>query len=264
MAQDMCMFYTPGEDNCLAWIKIHYDKNNATTSMISKMLESEVVSVIFATVDNFEYPDIGKFYGFIEIRKEELKNLIISIESQEYIVDVEYDISKNRLIHSIDFPFTILGGRAIITRALTFVDIIKIIRENVHESEGILVYSGLKGGKHAARHVNRHLKVDINNFADILKELFQAAGWGLLNIEYDHETHEGTITVRDSFVSDVYQKSEEPVCAYMSGFFSGYLSESLGEDIYVKEIKCQSSGHPECEHQIRAATLLDQQISINR
>ena len=92
-----------------------------------------------------------------------------------------------------------------------------------------------------------------SNFANVLAELYRAVGWGILEIDCNPETYEGKIVVRDSFIADVYGASEQPVCAFMSGYFAGYLTEYFGKNISVREVSCKATGKKVCEHIISLA-----------
>jgi uncharacterized protein len=80
-----------------------------------------------------------------------------------------------------------------------------------------------------------------------------AAGWRILEIECDPKTYDGKITVKDSFIADVYGSTNQPVCAFMSGNFAGYLTDYFGKNISVREISCKVTGKNVCEHAISLA-----------
>ena len=49
------------------------------------------------------------------------------------------------------------------------------------------------------------------------------------------------------------ERSEQPVCAFMSGYFAGYLTEYFGKNISVREVSCKATGKKVCEHIISLA-----------
>jgi predicted hydrocarbon binding protein len=107
------------------------------------------------------------------------------------------------------------------------------------------------------------MPINDSNFASMLAELYRAVGWGILEIDCNPETCEGKIIVKDSFIADVYGGSDQPVCAFMSGYFAGYLTEYFGKNISVREVSCKATGKNVCEHIISLApTSPDQQNQL--
>ena len=99
------------------------------------------------------------------------------------------------------------------------------------------------------------MPLDESNYASVIAELYRGVGWGILEIECDPETYEGKIIVKDSFIADMFGAADQPVCAFMSGYFAGYLTEYFGKAISVREVSCKATGKKFCEHIISLATL---------
>ena len=59
--------------------------------------------------------------------------------------------------------------------------------------------------------------------------------------------------MKDSFIADVYGSADHPVCAFISGYFAGYLTDYFGKNISVREIGCKVTGQKVCEHVISLA-----------
>jgi len=59
--------------------------------------------------------------------------------------------------------------------------------------------------------------------------------------------------VKDSFIDDVYRSANQLVCAFMSGYFAGYLTDYFGKNISVREISCKVTGKNVREHAIPLA-----------
>ncbi|MDD3246769.1 MAG: hypothetical protein PHF18_07960 [Methanosarcina sp.] len=254
MVRDLCMFAGLNENSKIVWFKITYSKDPGSLSPIIDFLEKQSVLIRIGHFDNMNM-ETGEYSVFTEIGNEvDLEELSRKIEELEAVLKVEYGISENRMIHGVDFPLNVIGVRAIIARAPTLVDIIRTLNENAPHAEGLLTLSGLKGGIHAAKYFKSIMPLDDNNFTSPLVELYKAVGWGILEIECDPVTFEGKIIVRDSFIADVYGESEQPVCAYMSGYFAGYLTEYSGKAIKVREISCKATGKNVCEHIISLAS----------
>ncbi|HWQ44428.1 MAG TPA: V4R domain-containing protein [Methanosarcina barkeri] len=253
MVRDLFMFAGFNKNSQIAWFKIIYSKEPGSLSLITDFLEKENAFIMFGHLDNITQK-AGEYSVFTELNENvDPGNLAQKIKSLEVVSEVEYGISKYGMIYSVDFPLNIIGVRGVAARALTIVDIIKTLNENVAHAEGLLTISGLKGGIHAAKYFKSIMPLNDSNFANVLAELYRAVGWGILEIDCNPETYEGKIVVKDSFIADVYGASEQPVCAFMSGYFAGYLTEYFGKNISVREVSCKATGKKVCEHIISLA-----------
>lgn len=253
MVRDLCLFAGHNEDTQIVWFKISYSRDRGALPAIINFLEEEDVLIRIGHLDNMNQ-ETGEYSIFTEIRKEiDLGELSRKIGELELVQQVEYGISEHRMIHLVDFPLNVIGVRAIIARAPTLVDIIRTLNESAPHAEGLLTLSGLRGGIHAAKYFRSIMPLDDKNFTSILAELYRAVGWGILEIDCDPETFEGKIIVRDSFIADVYGDTDQPICAYMSGYFAGYLTEYSGKTIRVREVSCKATGNEVCEHIISPA-----------
>lgn len=253
MVRDLFMFAGFNENSQIAWFKIIYLKEPGSLSLITDFLEKENAFIMFGHLDNITQK-AGEYSVFTELNEDvDPGNLAQKIKNLEVVSEVEYGISKYGMIYSVDFPLNVIGVRGVAARALTIVDIIKTLNENVAHAEGLLTISGLKGGIHAAKYFKSIMPLNDSNFANVLAELYRAVGWGILEIDCNPETYEGKIVVKDSFIADVYGASEQPVCAFMSGYFAGYLTEYFGKNISVREVSCKATGKKVCEHIISLA-----------
>ncbi len=253
MVKDLFTFAGFNEDSQIVWFKIIYSKERGSLSLISDFLEKENVSVLFGHLDNLTQ-NTGEYSIFTELKKDtDPETLAQKIKDLEIVSEVEWGTSEYGMIHSVDFPLNVIGVRGVIARALTIVDIMKTLNESVPHAEGLLTLSGLKGGIHAAKYFKSIMPLNDSNFANMIAELYRGVGWGILEIECDLKTYEGKIIVKDSFIADVYGASDQPVCAFMSGYFAGYLTEYFGKNISVREVSCKATGKKFCEHIISPA-----------
>ena len=254
MVRDLYIFCTADEATNVVWFKISYSDTIGSQADINGFLADMEVNIRFGYLSSTEQGGKSKYVIFTKIRKEiDVDKLVRELKKLDVVLDVDYGISKNKIMQSVEFPLSLLGERAMITHTTTFVDIIRTLNETVPQSEGLLMLSGLNGGTHAARYFKNIITIDKYNFKDVLKELFIAVGWGILDISCDYETLSGRIFVRDSFIAEIYGEAEHPVCAYMSGYFAGFLTEVLGRPMQVREVRCKSMGHDICEHIISPA-----------
>ena len=253
MVRDLFMFAGFNENSQIVWFKIIYSKEPGSLSLITDFLEKENAFIMFGHLDNITQKT-GEYSVFTELNEDiNPEDLAQKIRGMEAVSEVEYGISKYGMISSVDFPLNVIGVRGVMARALTIVDIIKTLNESVPHAEGLLTISGLKGGIHAAKYFKSIMPINDSNFASVLAELYRAVGWGILEIECDPKTYEGKIIVNDSFIADVYGASDQPVCAFMSGYFAGYLTDYFGKNISVREVSCKATGKKVCEHIISLA-----------
>jgi hypothetical protein len=254
MVRDLFMFAGLNENSQIVWFKIIYSKEPRSLSLITDFLEKENAFIMFGHLDNFTQKR-GEYSVFTELKENiDPENLARKIKNLEVVSEVEYGISKYGMIYSVNFPFNVAGVRGVIARAFTIVDIIKNLIESVPNAEGLLTISGLKEGIHVAKYFKSIMRINDSNYASVLEEFYRAAGWGILEIECDPETYEGKIIVKDSFIADVYGSADQPVCAFMSGYFAGYLTDYFGKDISVREVGCKVTGKNVCEHIISLAS----------
>jgi predicted hydrocarbon binding protein len=253
------MFCTADETMNVIWFNISYINTITSQADITGFFADNNINILFAYLDNTErektgHEKTGKHIIFAQIEKSvDVDKLAAGLKSLDIVQDVKYGISSNKMIQSVEFPLNLLGERAIIARTTTIVDIIRTLYENVSQSDGLMMLSGLKGGINAAKYFKGITTINRDNFKDILKELLMATGWGILDIEYDCKTMSGRIIVHESFIADIYKENERPVCGYMSGYFAGFITEMVGKTMHVREVRCKSMGHDVCEHSISPA-----------
>jgi predicted hydrocarbon binding protein len=253
MVRDLFMFAGFNENTEIVWFKIIYSKEPGALSLITDFLEKENAFIMFGHLDNITQKT-GEYSVFIELKKDfDPEEFAQKIKELKVVSEVEYGVSKYRMISSVDFPLNVIGVRGVIARALTIVDIMKTLYENAPHAEGLLTISGLKGGIHAAKYFKSILPHDESNYVSGITELYRGVGWGILEIEFNPETYEGKIIVKDSFIADTFGRADQPVCAFMSGYFAGYLTEYFGKAISVREVSCKATGKDHCEHIISLA-----------
>jgi predicted hydrocarbon binding protein len=254
MVRDLFMFAGFNENTQIVWYKILYSKGPGSLSIISDFLEKENAFIMYGHLDNITQK-AGEYSVFLELDKNiDPDKFGQKIKELEVVTGVEHGISSYRMVYSVDFPMNVIGVRGVMARALTIVDIMKTLYQSVPHAEGLLTISGLKGGIHAAKYFKSIMPLDDTNYASVLAELYRGVGWGILEIECDPETYEGKVIVKDSFIADVFGGADQPVCAFMSGYFAGYMTEYFGKTISVREVSCKATGKEVCEHIISPAT----------
>ncbi|WP_406657795.1 V4R domain-containing protein [Methanolobus sp. ZRKC2] len=251
MVRDLCMFSKADKESEVVWFKISYENTVHSEADITSLFAEKELDMRFAYLDSLEDPSRGKYVIFTEVEKgRDVSDIIKELQELDVVLDVEYGISKNQVMQSVEFPLSLFGERAIILRASTFVDILKIVNENVSQAEGVQMLTGIKSGTSAVRLLRKVINIDENNCFDLLRELFMAAGWGIIEYDVDIRNLKGTIRTGDCFIADTYKNNEVPVCAYISGFFAGFISEVTKRTVQVYESQCLTTGHTFCEHVI--------------
>ncbi|TGC11533.1 V4R domain-containing protein [Methanolobus halotolerans] len=254
MVRDLCMFSKADEEAEVIWFRVAYRNTVHSEADITSLFAEKGLDMRFAYLDSLEDPSRGKYVIFTEVEKgKDVSSIVKELEELDVVLNVEFGISRNQVMQAVDFPLSLFGERAIILRARTFVDILKILNEHVQQAEGIQMLTGIKSGTIAVKLLREIININENNCFDLLKELFMAAGWGILEYDIDIHSLKGTITTRDCFISDSYKESEVPVCAYVSGFFAGFISEVTKRAVRVRESQCLTTGHISCEHIVSPA-----------
>ena len=253
MVRDLFTFAGFNENTQIVWFTIVYSKEPGALSSIIDFLEAENASILYGNLDNIAQ-EAGQYSVYTELKKDiNPEEFAQKIKSLGVVSEVEYGISEYRMVHSVNFPLYVVGVRGVIARALTIVDIIKTLYQNAPHAEGLLTISGLKGGIHSAKFFKSIMPLDDSNYASVIGELYRGVGWGILEIECDPKTYEGKVIVKDSFIADTYGPYDQPVCAFMSGYFAGYLTDYFGKAISVREVSCKATGKKHCEHIISLA-----------
>jgi hypothetical protein len=76
-------------------------------------------------------------------------------------------------------------------------------------------------------------------------------------VEYDKPAGKVHITGiwKNSFLAEQYLKafgkSDKPVCRYLEGYLSGYISEVMGKNVICTETACVAAGHDACKFEIK-------------
>ncbi|WMW25468.1 V4R domain-containing protein [Methanolobus sediminis] len=255
MVRDLYMFSRVNEEADVIWFKVAYENTVHSEADITSFFAEKGLDIRFAYLDSSKDPTKGKYVMFTEAEKgRDIESIAEELERMDVVHTVKWGYSKNRAIQSVDFPLRILGQRAVLIRAKTFVDIINIMNEQVPQSEGLLTIIGLRNGAGAAGYMREMSEMNDENFLDLLGELFMAAGWG--KIEYDINIIEltGKVRIKDSFIAEEIRDSDVPVCTYISAFLAGYISECLKKAVQVRESRCKSMGNEDCEHVISPAS----------
>jgi predicted hydrocarbon binding protein len=249
MVRDLYMFSRVDKEAEVVWFRLTYENTVHSEADITSFFAEKGLDIRFAYLDCSEDPLRGKYVMFTEAEKDrDIQGIADELGKMDVVLELEWGFSKNRVIQSVDFPLHLLGERAVIIRAKTFVNILNIVYENVPQSEGLFTMMGLKNGSGAVRYLRELTEVNENNFLELLKELLMAAGWGILDYDMDTANLRGTVQVNDSFIAEEYGQSDVPVCGYISGFLAGYISQSLGKTVQVREKRCKSMGDGFCEH----------------
>lgn len=256
MVNDLCLFCKEGELH-LAWFKVTMSCTNVQAE-VTEYLNGHGAEIRFGYRTGAQSETGVKYEVFTLVDENaDIDELTRGLAGLDEVIHVEGGISHNVSLQPAEFPLELLGERAITLRATTFVDILKILNEHVPQSDTLLFLAGLRGGSNAAKYFTKTARLERSNLTMMLTELLLVCGWGRLQIEFDFQSLRGTIKVLDSYIADTFKRTELPVCSYMSGYFAGFFSDVLEENMYVSEIACKSTGSPFCEHIIYQAPIFN-------
>ena len=114
----------------------------------------------------------------------------------------------------------------------------------------------VKAGRHAGVHFCKNLlnrNVGINEFIAQFQRVLREQAMGILRVEKaDVANMNFTLTVAEDLDCSGLPCTEEVVCQYDEGFFSGILEAYTGRPFRAKEIDCWASGDRVCRFDVRA------------
>ena len=147
------------------------------------------------------------------------------------------------------------GVRVVIMRAGTFVDLQKQIEAILDDDASALFYeAGIRAGRESTKVLLEEWEERGMEFLKKWGGFYQSAGVGwfkIVDININFEKENGYIRVKQSFITEEYGESDQPVCHFLCGFFSGVLQEVLGEKLTCEEVKCTAKGDQYCEFKLR-------------
>ncbi len=109
MVRDLFTFAGFNENTQIVWFKIIYSKKPGSLSSIIDFLEAENTSVMFGHLDNLTQ-ETGEYSVFTELKKDiNPEEFAQKIKDLSVVSEVEYGISKYRMVHSVDFPLNVVG-----------------------------------------------------------------------------------------------------------------------------------------------------------
>jgi predicted hydrocarbon binding protein len=95
---------------------------------------------------------------------------------------------------------------------------------------------------------------DFNGFIQETQELLSELKISILRVENaDLENMNFTLTAAEDLDCSGLPVSDETICTYDEGFFSGLFSEYTGDKFDVKEIDCWCSGDRVCRFDVKPA-----------
>ncbi|MBW2732603.1 MAG: 4-vinyl reductase [Deltaproteobacteria bacterium] len=114
-----------------------------------------------------------------------------------------------------------------------------------------------RAGRRAGRELCRQYldaDQDIEDFLEELGERMIQLKMGILVIEkLDRISMDMVLTVAEDLDCSGLPNSDETVCAFDEGLFSGVLEEYAGQSFVVKEVDCWANGDHVCRFAIYAA-----------
>jgi hypothetical protein len=254
LTRDVCMFYVGDENTTLAWFKVTLVDRPGSLSVIPIIFAVNGVDQLFGYFSIIERGVKGKYVTFAEFTENTDVNKIVNdLKALEEVMDVQYHVTKKIIIQTAEFPLGMFNSRAVIVRNATFSDIMATIEEVTPNANALIFHCGLKGGMDAAKYFKEVAGIQKHDFITLLRGILFSAGWGIVDIDFNFNTSEGSVKVQDSFLAETYRMSGQMQCGYLSGYFSGFFTEILNKNIHVKETQCKSQGAKACEFIIAAA-----------
>ncbi|MDD5362834.1 MAG: 4-vinyl reductase [Ignavibacteria bacterium] len=128
-----------------------------------------------------------------------------------------------------------------------------IKRYGVDETNKLIIEAGYNAGVHFCRNLI-DVKLPFNEFIAELQKSLRDLNVGILRLEKtDDSKKHFFISVAEDLDCSGLSVSDETVCNYDEGFFSGIMNEYTGKNYIVKEIDCWSTGDRVCRFEFKQA-----------
>lgn len=142
--------------------------------------------------------------------------------------------------------FLVLGNPSIIMSSETFICMQKGAEEMLgFDGAAVLYYeAGKKSGENWIKRFNDEWELEDQRFIEAVQNHFADVGWGRFSITNGDEI---VVRVENSFISNVYGRSDKPVCHFLRGYNAG-LAEALSDrSLDSEETQCAAKGDECCE-----------------
>ncbi|RLG23009.1 hypothetical protein DRN72_00055 [Methanosarcinales archaeon] len=236
----------------LAWLKILTFDRIGVVHRISDVLVSHDVNQRFGYFTAFDKN--GKYVSLVELPPNvDVVELVNELKKVDDVLDVEYEVREGFCFQNNEFPLYILGERAVIFRAEMISELFGMISASFPQAEGFMNLCGMKSGVRVAQIVEGMIEVEPSKRLKLLEEIVPFVGWGRCEVVFESNGSEGkdresfslAIITHDSFLTSSIE-SHHPVCVYLGGFYTGYVSYVLGRRVYARETMCMAKGDPYC------------------
>jgi len=155
------------------------------------------------------------------------------------------------MFDELSFPVTTNMGRtrAMIILVDTLSNALKRMKSEYGTgAEAFLYYLGYDLGYEAAKTFRQEIEYRREEVLEVLK-VIQALGWGRMeDLKVEFDAGRGSLKVYDLFESKTsVGEFATAKCHLFRGFLAGFLSQLLGRNVRVFEIRCIARGDPYCE-----------------
>ncbi len=147
----------------------------------------------------------------------------------------------------------LMGVDRVVTFRTGWIDGIfrEIYRRWGDDGRRMIYLEGYYGGRKSYGFWREAFGLEGRELAEAALELWVVLGWAedVRVVKFDRARGEATVRVWGSF--EATQPSEGPVCHFLLGAVTGFLSEMFGKPLFGQETRCQAAGDEYCEFVIR-------------
>ncbi|WP_309492891.1 V4R domain-containing protein [Candidatus Hecatella orcuttiae] len=149
----------------------------------------------------------------------------------------------------IEFFSLFRENKAISIPLEAFMDFKKALKD-CFGSGGVVILSEMGKG-HGIYSTKRLLDEHPNrpSLLEVITSYKQKEGWG--NMEFRMKPSEAEVIITKSFEAEYHERSKEPVCHFLRGYLEGVISQIVGKEIKVSEIRCKATGNETCVFKIQ-------------
>lgn len=90
------------------------------------------------------------------------------------------------------------------------------------------------------------LDLSLPEFGERAAQYFQAAGWGQVQFDTDHEQGVASLTMEHCWEADSGRGESAPSCHVTTGMLAAFFGRLAGYPVSVMEIDCCSTGAEKC------------------
>ena len=141
-------------------------------------------------------------------------------------------------------------NRVVLLGTGTFVELQKGAEELMGmQADAVFYDAGIRSGREGWHALHMELKEHGDSLIRRMFSFTDENGFGWFKIKdltIEPKDRRGSITVSNSFIAHTYGKAKKPVCHFIAGFLSGFISSEWGVEVICDETSCSAVSGDVC------------------